>query len=327
MAGNSDLQALQVQRVVSKLAFGVAGDQDYIAERALPPVDAGSMNFKYSVWGNEGLRDVETRRGVNAEPNKVTIASGTGEGELEEHTLETYYDVNRLRAAEEAGNGDLFRAVHTSIIKNLIQIQKEKAAATVLFTPGNYGLNTASNVNFSATGIRDVILAAKDARQQATGRRIGKMVAGTITHRFLLKNPDIIDLLKNRNQGNLSRNETIAEYLELDEYMVGSAVSQTSAAAGAAGTATLLWTADVAALYASDGPTDPSTGFSSTGSVVSQAFAKLFTMNSPLSGSRAAVRTWVPEPGLLERALYSEYFAAKQTFSAAGFLWTNTDQV
>ena len=319
MAGNTDLQNLQVQRVVSKLAFGVTGEQDYIAERALPPVDAGSMNFSYSKWGNEGLRDVDTRRGLNAEPAKITIASGTGTGELEEHTIETYYDINRLRAAEEAGNGDLFRAAHVGAVKSLVQIQKEKAVATVLFTGANYGSNTASNVNFSSTGIRDVILAAKDARQQATGRRIGKMVVGQVTHRFLLKNADIIDLLKNRFQGNLSTHQTIAEYLELDEYLVGSAQTQASAAAGSAGTATAIWTADVAALYASD----PAEG----GSTVSQAFAKLFTMNSPLSGSRAVVKTWVPDPGLLEHALYSEHFAALQTFSAAGYLWTNTDQV
>lgn len=326
MAGNTDLQNLQIQRVVSKLAVGVAVEQDYISERALPPVDAGSMNFSYSTWGNEALRNVETRRGLNAQPNKVTIASGTATGELEEHTLETFYDINRLKAAEEAGNGDLFRAAHLGTVKNLIQIQKEIKAATVLFTAGNYGSNTASNVNFSSTGIRDVILAAKDARQQATGRKIGRAVAGQITHRFLLKNADIVDLLKNRNQGNKSTNATIAEYLELDEYLVGSAVYQAPAASGAVGTPTAIWTADSFALYAGD-PSSAEGGFSAGGSSVTGTFAKMFSMNSPLSGARVAVRTWTPDPGLLEHALYSEYFKPALTFAEAGYLWTNTDQV
>ena len=192
----TDLTNLQVQRVVSSLAAGTSWGQDFIAERVLPPTDTGSENFAYSTWGNEGLRDVETRRALDAEPNKVTLSTGTATGELEEHTLETYYDYRRLKAAEEAGNGDTFRLMHATMVQSLVQIQKEKKVAAVVCAAGNYTGATASDVDFSATGIRDKVLAAKDTQQRKAGIRLNKMIAGQTTHRYLLKNPDIIDLIK-----------------------------------------------------------------------------------------------------------------------------------
>lgn len=325
MSGNTELQGLQVQRVVSNLLVGTNWEQDFIAERVLPPINTGSMNFAYATFGNEGMRDVETRRAPNAEPNKISISTGSQTGELEEHTIETQYDYVRLQASAEGmkDNGDAFRMLHGTSIRQLVQIQKEKQVAGIVFAAGNYGSNTAANVDFGATGLRAAVLAAKDARQQATGRRIGKGIAGQTTHRELLSNPDIIDAIK-YSKGGVTSSQLIAEYLELDEYLVGSAASQTPASNGGVGTPTALWTADNFALIASDGPTDPNTGFSSNGTTHTQSFAKLFTMNSPLSGARVAVRTWVPDPGLFEKMLYSEFFKAAVVFSAAGYLWTST---
>lgn len=316
MAGITELQTLQVQRVVSNLAAGVKWAQDFIIDRCCSMVNTGSENFAYSTWGNEGLRLVETRRGLNAEPNKITIGSGTATGELEEHTLETFYDYRRLKAAQEAGTEDQFRLNHAAALRQLVQIKKEKQCADIIFGASYYGSNTASNVNFSSTGIRDTVLAQKDALQRSSGVRPNKFVVGQTTHRFLLKNADIMNTIQYA-RGGITTAQVIADYFEVDEYLVGSAVYQASAAAGAAGTATSIWPVDSAALIYTD----------SEANTASPSFAKCFYMNSPLSGSQSLVRTWVPDPGLMEHMLYSEYFKCAQVFSAAGYLWTNTDQV
>jgi hypothetical protein len=319
---NSQLTSLAaVNEVVSGLVVGVGGSQNFVAEQALPVVDAGSENFTYRTAANEALLDHgtdETLRGVGADPNRISLAFSTGTGILDEHMLEAKIDYREIEAATEKGgqNAINLRLRYAATLRDNIQIGKEKAVADVVFAAGNYSGRTASNVNFGTdTDIRDKVIAQKDARAQASGFVPNTLLVGQITHRMLLKNPAILDAIK-YSRGGITTAQLIAEFLEVDQYLVGTAVSQAKAAPGAAGAATSIWTGDVAALYyVNRGLSDSN----------NPSFGYLFTKNYDETGGRAIVKTW--QQGIFEHMVYGERFKPYATFTASGYLWTNTDQV
>lgn len=307
-----------VQRVLANLTVGVARQQNYIAELALTPYDTKSLDYIIRTGSNEGLVHVGaaiTKRAPGEKPETLRKRYGTTTGFLNEHMLGWNVDMTeRERAAQigpEAVNALYLDRMADDIEQ--IELSKEKEVATILNTAANYngGTNSSSGAGlFSAAGIRGVVLAKKDAVANGVGVRPNRMIVGQKTHRLLLENADIKATIQ-YSRGGITTQELIAEFFEVDQYLVGNAVTQTLAAVGDGGTPTQIWTDDSCAIYyASPAPTysDPS-------------FAYLRYMTFQETSSKAFVKSWTDQSGLWDEGVYGERFKCDLSFGKAGWLF------
>lgn len=343
----------QIQSVIAGLVAGAGWGQTFIAEDILPPVDTYGENFIYETWDNSGMADVgEARRGLNSEtkqiePPKNSSVSAT----LEEYALETFIDYrvkhaqeiqDTLRAAFVPADGlsavDRLRLGRALRLQYGIQIQKEKAAAALVFASGSYdtgntygnGLGNAA-IDFAATGILNSIYTVKRTVAKAYGFMPDTFVLGYTKFQNLLANPDVLARVtggaNNAQPAEVNFN-LLAQLFGVRRFVVGTAITQTPAAAGAVGTATDLWLGTSAALiYTGVGSQQeanamqggPSVGNFPNADLASPAFGKTFFMNVPSTGVRYQVQTWNSDNLKLEHLEATEFFRIAQVMKCGAY--------
>jgi hypothetical protein len=245
-------------------------------------------------------------------PNEVDLSFSTGTVTLSEYMLGCNVDYRERQAAGFGANPiDILRA-KIAVAKSKILLGKEQHVADLVFTAGNYGSNTSSSVDFGATGIRETIFDTKETIRKASGYDPNTFVLGVTALKELLSNADVKDMIK-YSQGGVTKLQLLAEMFGVERILVGSAIKQTSAAAGAAGTGSYVWTADSAALLYVQG--------ASNGSAPSQfnpSFGFLFQMGEMVVD--------LEKNALIEKHAYGQRYAAAVAFASAGYLFTNVDQ-
>lgn len=334
----------QLQSVVSGHVAGTNWGQAFITEDILPGVNVGAEKFGYEVWGNEGLEDVGStaKRAINGDTKTVDPPKNSYvEDTLDEWALNTRLDkrvihnaeVNeRLRGVTGPGSDglsavDRLRVRRANRLKYNIAIQKEKAAATILFGTGNYvsGLwygtgGGSSAVDFTATGILSKIMIAKDAVAQRYGFEPDTLILGRQKFIDLWNNSDVVARITG---GSTTANPAIVNFdllaalFGVKRLVVGRAVSQTQVDPGDTGastTSTSLWTSTTAALIYS--------GEFDMADESSPAFAKQFYMDAPTTNTRNEVATWDSENGKLEYLEYTEFFKLVQVCKAGAIFTT-----
>lgn len=329
----------QIQSVIAGLVAGAGWGQSFIAEQALPPVNTYGENFIYETWGNEGLEDVgSAKRGLNAstkelDPPKNSSVSAT----LDEYALQTKIDYrvkdaaeiqDKLRSAFAPAEGmsavDRLRYGRALRLQYAIQIQKEKAAATLLFTNTNYqaaisygaGLGLAA-VDFTAAGLIGKVQTAKRAVARLYGFEPDTFVLGYQKFLDLWVNTDVLARITggaNNTNPAVVNFELLAALFGVKRFLVGSAISQSIEAPGTDPTAaTDLWTTTTAALVY--------TGEFATADLSSPAFGKTFYKDVPETGVRYDVRTWNSDNNKLEFLEATEFFKIAQVMKA-GVIFT-----
>lgn len=316
---NSNLLSVQgVNEHISRLISSVAMDQEYIADKVLPVVPTRSANVTYRKFGNDHLLATtgqDDLRSPGALPNMVDTKYATDEAVLDEHMLGASVDIQELAAADAAGpgGGDAYTQAKLKTAKNRVLIAKEAAAASLLFTAGNYGSLTASNIDFAATGIRKTIHEAQRSVLLATGFLPEDMVLGYTSFVELMNNTDLLGIYQY-----LGRDREV-ELADVERFLgvrikVGKATTQTAAAAGASGTGSFIWTADSAALIYAP----------STATQYDASFGWLFQGEYGFGGREFA--SVIDENKLFTTYGYGQHYKFKQSGLSAGYLWTNTDQ-
>jgi hypothetical protein len=336
--GQPEVQNNQLQPVISSMVAGIPWENDFIAEEALPPVNTNGQHFMYQTYDNSGLVDQgSTKRGLNA-ASKVLQRAGfsTVKAELEEYSAKLPCDYTLIEAArvqdsirpvpaDGLSSVDRLRLGNARIIAFNNLIQKEKAAASVVFTTTNYdsGLKVTNNsVDFGATGIIKTFQTAIRNVQRAYGVKPDTLVCGEQKWIDLSNNPDILARVTggaNNSNPALITPSLIAQLLGLKRILVGGAYTQTLSlptanSAPTPGAVTDLWTTTSAALI-----------YSGSGQMVSDlsnpVFGKMFYMNTPETGVRYAVRTWMNDEGNIEWIKGAEFFLAAKVM-AAGYIWS-----
>lgn len=320
---NTELSGLAVvNQVLSRLAVGVGGTQNYIADKVIPIIACDQPNVVWPTFTNEQLQahTGTTLRGIDAEPNEVLLDSVSNTSlALDENMLMGKIDYLRVQAAQNQSSEAVknLRLRYIQKVKNRILIGKEKAAAAVIFASGKYGSNTAGGGDWSATAtkVRDLVFKQMEGIQKSTGFAPNRLLLGRKARRALLQNPDIFAGRQYSKGGYVSDDDLASFFgLEPGQVTVGTAVTQAKAAAGASGTATSIWTEDSAALYfASPAASDLNPSF---------AYTMQLTYND--TGTAEKVMSWAD--GLFERFVYGQTYTIKDTFSGtggAGYLWTS----
>lgn len=334
MGIQTEVSNAQLQPSIAADVVGASWDQTFIAEDIIPSVDTGSQRFIYERWDNAGLIDQgKTKRGLHAHSKVLRpAANDTVEAQLEEASAKIPLDVNLIAAAQTQDNirsvpakgmsaVDRLRASRARIIKYNNLIQKEKDVAEVVFTATNYDTNLKTTaLSFKTCKVSDIKDAMNDVRR-TYGFMPDTFVLGWDARISFDQNSNFLDRITggstNANPATVS-DELLAQLLGVKRIKVGLAMSQTKAAAGAAGTPTDLWTADSAALIY--------TGEFEQADLATPAFAKQFFMNVPETGLRYAVWSWMDaEPNTVEWQKAAEFYLVKQTMPA-GYHFTNADQ-
>ena len=326
---NQELSNLAiVNQVLTRLAVGVAPTQRYIADIALPVIPCEQENVVWPTFTNEQVQDPgassSTVRALDADPHEVLLDQiGSATGVLDEHMLRGKLDYRREQAAMNIGGADYVNRLklrYLRKVKEKILIGKEKDSAAVLMTAANYGSNTAAGGDWSATAtkVRDLVFKQMEFIQKATGFMPNRFELGRKVRRALLINPDIF-AGRQYSRGGFVSDEDLASFFEMDpgNVFVGTAVTQTKAIAGKAGTPTSIWTEDSAALYYAP-PT-------LAASDLTPSFAYIMQLKYlDAGGLTEKVLEWVD--GIFRRFVYGQTYTAKLTFggtNGAGFLWTS----
>jgi hypothetical protein len=306
--------------LLSDLIVGVGGDQNFIADQVLPIVAVPSENVTYRKGGNEHLvaeGAINSLRPVGAMPRTTTVNFSTGTVVLDEYMEAADLDYRETQAAQaHPGNALNIKMAKLAAAKSKVLLDKEQAVADVVFNASNYTSRTSSAIDFAATGIRRVILEAKDAVRKLAGYAPNTLVLGPTAEIELRSNADLLSAMGNVGDARQPDLSDIARFLGLSAVLVGSAVKQTAASAGDAGTGSYVWTADSAALiYANRGAASP----------WNPSFGYLFQMLYPQTNSQELVLEWSNNP-IITNMAYGQRFKPVATFVKAGYLWTNVDQ-
>ena len=322
---NTELSSLAVvNQVLSQLAVGVPGTQNYIADRAIPGIPCDQENVSWPLFTNEALGlDQNDERAIDADPHEVLLDTiGKDSDVLTEHMLRGKIDYRRVQAAMNVGGAgavNRLRLRYVAKVKNRILINKEKKAAAALFGSGNYGSNTGAGGDWSAsaTKVRDLIFSKSEAIQKACGFMPGILLLGRKARRALLNNPDIF-AGRQYTKGGYVSDEDLALFFDLQpgNVIVGTAVTQAKAsAAGKAGTPTAIWTEDSAALLYQAPP--------AAASDLTPSFSYRMQLTYADTGTPEKVASWVE--GIFERFVYGQTYDVKVTFggtNGAGWLFT-----
>lgn len=338
MGTTAEVQSGQLQPVISSMVAGVPWENDFIAEQALPPVNTNGEQFLYETYDNSGLVDQgTTKRGLGAASKILQKASSsTVKATLDEYSAKIPCDYRLVEAArvqdsirptpaDGLNSVDRLRLGNARIIAFNNLIQKEKAAAAIIFASASYDSTlrvTNNSVDFGATGIIKTIQTAQRNVQRAYGVKPRTLILGEQKWLDLSNNSDILARVSggatNANPALITK-QLVAQLLGLDEILEGAAYTQTLSApttdvAPTPGTITDLWTTTSAALI-----------YKPKGQLVSDlsnpVFGKMFYMNVPETGVRYSVRTWMNDEGNVEWVKAAEFFLPAQVMKA-GYYWS-----
>lgn len=313
------LDKLQASEQLMDLIVGVGGTQNYIADVVLPAITTTAETVKYRKGGNEHLvkeGSINALRPVGALPRETDVSFDTGTATLYEYAMRVGLDYREEDAARANPQSLLdIKMAKLAAAKNKVLIDKEQAAADLVFGSGNYTSRTSSAVDFGATGIRKTVLEAKDTVRKLAGFAPNTLVLGATAEIELRSNPDLQKIFDNAGNVSLPDVSDLARYFGVERVLVATATTQTAASAGDAGTGSYIWTADSAALiYSNNNAPSP----------WSPSFGYRFQMNYDGAGTEL-VAEWKNDPFITHLA-YAQRFAYVGTFVKAGYLWTNVDQ-
>lgn len=327
------------QQLVPHLApfvIGAGWDQPFIAEEVLPPTNTYAQSFRYETYNNAGLVDQGgTKRGRHTKSKVLQPAVGsTVDAFLDEASAKIPLDVNDINAAEVAdqlrpapadglSSADRLRIGRMRVIAFNNAIQKEKDAASLLFTNTNYDSDLrVTDLSFKTCKVSDLKRKFR-AVQKKYGFLPDTFVLGYEARLAFDENENFLDAIsrgRGADRAAALTDEALADLLGLKRIKVGMPVSQTVAAAGAVGTVTALWDEDAAcAIYS---------GSFEQSDLSSPAFGKVFYMNVPETGIRYATWKWLDqEPNTVEWQKAAEYYLIPTApLMKAGVHFDNVDQ-
>lgn len=203
-------------------------NQMYIADEALPllPVNRQSNiipSYSQSYW----FRDEAKMAAPGAD---IAIA------EYAVDTTDTYYcprhRLGRLIFDETRDNADAPFNLDREAVEFLVdkmQLRREIQFVTNLFTTSKWTTDKTGGTDFTvwsnyagSSPLVDVVT-YKDTVEALIGREPNKFIVGKQVHIQLKNHPDLIDLVKYTQRGQLT-SDLIASLLEVDRYLIGRAI-------------------------------------------------------------------------------------------------------
>ena len=230
--------AFPINPELTAVAIAYRNTEDsLIADKVLPRVPT-ALKFKYTKYdAAQGFTVPQTKVGRKSEPTMVDFGGTEVNDECVDYGLDDMIPNVELKAWEEmpkpvSGGPIDPKKISTMFMTNLIELDREVRAAGLVFNSSSYVASqqqvlsgTAQWSDYANSNPLSVLLGALDAPLV----RPNKMVIGRAPWTALRQHPKIVQAVYKSNQGagTISR-EQLAELLELEEILIGSAFVNTA---------------------------------------------------------------------------------------------------
>ena len=146
----------------------------------------------------------------------------------------------------------------------MVNLRKERRCSSTLFASGAWGTDkTVANQwsDFINSDPASDTAEGKDAVLQETGQVPNRLLIGQNVFRYLRQHPDGLDRFKHTQTGIMTR-EMVAQWLDVEQIIVGNAVVNTSKK-GAADSMSFVWGDNALLMYVTTSPsiTEPSAAY------------------------------------------------------------------
>ena len=228
-------------------------NDEYIADRVLPVVPVKKESDLYYIY-TRNWRIPEAKRASGAEAAEIEWNVSTDSYACMEYALKGFVADRDKDNADKPLNLEIDE---TENVTGLIQLIREKRVADIVFGSGNYSNTSALTAGnqWSDYAGSDPIGDVRTARatvHAASGKTPNTMIVGKQVHDKLLDHPDVLERIKYTQRG-LVTTDILATLFEVDNYVVGSALYDSS---NDGGTESLgyLWGKYVSLIYAESSP-------------------------------------------------------------------------
>jgi len=243
---------VHVDAVLSGVSVMYQNDK-LIADLVLPVVPVKKESDLYYLY-ERNWRLPEAKRAAGAEAAEVEWNVSTDTYSCEEYALKDLIPDRVRKNADKPLNMDVDT---TENLTNLIQLLREKRAADIVFAGGNHGSTSAlSGINqwddYAGSDPIGDVRSARAVVHLASGKEPNTMVVGKQVHDKLLDHPDILERIKYTQRGIITE-DILARVFEVDKYIVGRAIYDSSQSGGDEVLA-YVWGKSVALIYAESSP-------------------------------------------------------------------------
>lgn len=232
---NSDVHVDAALSTISVAYMQAA--ENFAASRAFPIVPVDKQSDKYHTYNkNDFLRDEARKRAPATESAGGGYSLSTGSYFADVWAFHKDVPGQATANEDDVLNGE---ADATEFCAQKILIRREREFASNFMTTGVWGTDVVGGTNFTKwddVATSDPIEDIKDGRiiiAKNTGIRPNKLVVGFDVHEALKIHPLIVERFKYVSADSITP-AMIARILELDEYIVSSAVYATNEEGGTA---------------------------------------------------------------------------------------------
>jgi hypothetical protein len=244
----------------------------YIADQVLPRVRVDGPEFRYPAYPIEEAFDVpDTQAGRRSKLNEILLTATEQTGSVEDYGLEAPIPFRDEQAARASSMPFSIRARATRTLVDKVQLAREKRAAALLFSAGNYqtgykatltGTDQFSHADSDPVGL---ILDAKAGMLMPPNVAV---MGEPVFRRLQLNSKVSVRLGGSAGSGRMVTETEIANLLGVDRIIVGNTIQQTSKK-GQSLTTAAIWGKHLALLRVAptngagtvDNPEDPSFGY------------------------------------------------------------------
>ena len=263
--GNPTMSDIHIDAALSELSIAYK-NKSFIADQVFPLVTVEKQSDKYYVWdkGSWLTNQVELRTPGDTYP----------EGRMKLSSDEYYADIYHLGYAipwEKKKNADKaidLEKAGTNWLANQFALNREVQLAADVFVTSVWDTNPTVGTDFIAwddfdnSDPPDDVDTYRDTVLQNTGVLPNTLVIGKQVLSKLRRHPLLLDMFKYTGKGILTEAQ-VAEALDVERLLVGSAVQRTSNEGASAAVQAFVWGKNALLLYVPPAPAleEPSAGY------------------------------------------------------------------
>jgi hypothetical protein len=225
-------------------------NEEFIADRIFPMVPVPQKKFRYLLVDNDiTYRIQDDTMAPYASANEIDIKGSLVDGVITDKALKTPIDEDET----EQNPGLAIEAMKTNSLMDSMALARENRAATILRATGTYpGANSTTLTGTSkwsdpASDPKAAILAVKDSLLKPNGAKAVLWMGETV-YTALQLHPKVAAAIQYTNSGSVDTRPILAQYLQVDEIVVGKALYATNKYGQALATAR-IWGTDAGLVY------------------------------------------------------------------------------
>lgn len=229
MSQMTPAQARAVDPILTEIARGYRSPKAAAADALFPIVQVSQRAGKIISFGLEDFRLISSAYAPGAAAKRVQVGYASGDFALTDFRLEA---VTPYILAEEAAAVPGIDLIAASVrkVQNAMALERERAAAVLATTAGNYGTNNKDTLSGTAqwsdpsSSPAAAIAAAREAIRSQTGEYPNTLVVSPKVRSALSVHPKLLDRISTSSDRTPLNLAQLAALLEVDRVVVGEAI-------------------------------------------------------------------------------------------------------